>query len=150
MAMVANHGLAKLPRVQTAHFFPSCGSPRLQPTMESITWLGAISPLFCYKSWHSSFRRTLLRDAGPPLSRRRSLLLENLALRQQLVALKRRNPVSGELLFRQPADQNVTMLHCIENVPPYQFAGDRFDQTTFDGDAYFTPQASYANEVLAV
>jgi hypothetical protein len=33
-------------------------------------------------------------------------------------------PVSGELLFRQPANQNV-MLHSIENLPPYQFARDR-------------------------
>ena len=31
--------------------------------------------------------------------------------------------VSGELLFRQPVDQNA-MLHCIENLPPYQFARD--------------------------
>jgi hypothetical protein len=35
------------------------------------------------------------------------------------------DPVHGELVFRQTAHQNVTMLHCIENVPPEQFARDR-------------------------
>jgi putative transposase len=51
---------------------------------------------------HVSSRRTLLRNAGPLLSRKAkspSLLLENLALRQQLVTLKRRNPRPSLGLF---------------------------------------------------
>ena len=40
--------------------------------------------------------------------------------------LTRDGAVSGELLFPQPADQNVTMLHWVEKLPPYQFARDTF------------------------
>jgi hypothetical protein len=34
--------------------------------------------------------------------------------------------------------------------PIRPLSGLRFDRTTFDGDAYFIQNASYANEVLAV